>query len=176
MPEQATLETMMRFREQKAAIQEKLLRQGGSNTVVALGMNIPGPIKTSPEIFQAFQAGATALDVRFEQAGVAVMHEETVREPCGYLKFYGLAETDAGKMKRMAVELEEEHPLGRLYDIDVYDARGKGISRQELGMAGRKCLLCGNDAKVCGRSRAHTAEALYACVMELIQLWAGQQQ
>ena len=173
MQEYVTLEDMMRFREQKAARQEEILRQCKGRMVVTFGMNIPGPIKTAPAILCAFQAGIKAMDACFNQAGVAVSYEETVWKHQGFLKLYGLAETDAGKIKGIAVELEESHPLGRLYDIDVYDRQGNGISRQELGFAGRKCLLCGNEAKVCGRSRAHTPEALYAHILEVIQTWAG---
>lgn len=172
MPEYVTLEDMMGFREQKAARQEKILRQCMGSVVVTIGMNIPGPIKTAPEILCAFQAGTQALDACFNQAEVAVSYTETVTERQGLLKLYGLTETDAWKIKGMTTALEENHPLGRLFDIDVYDRQGKGISRQELGLAGRTCLLCENDAKVCGRSRAHTTEALYAHILELIQTWA----
>jgi len=58
-------------------------------------------------------------------------------------------------VKKLAAEIEETHSLGRLYDFDVLDADGKQISRVELGIASRKCLLCDNDAFQCGRSRNH---------------------
>ena len=34
------------------------------------------------------------------------------------------------------------------------------VERQELGFPGRKCLLCGNDAQACARSRTHTVAEL----------------
>lgn len=61
-------------------------------------------------------------------------------------------------IKEKAIKIEEEHPLGRLVDIDVYDSEGKGISRSELGYAMRKCYLCNDIAQCCVRSRKHSVE------------------
>lgn len=63
--------------------------------------------------------------------------------------------------KQMAVEAEEADGLGRLLDIDVITAAG-GVSRSDLGLSGRRCLLCGEDAKVCARSQRHPMEELLA--------------
>lgn len=34
------------------------------------------------------------------------------------------------------------------------------MSRSSLNLAERKCLLCGNDARICARSRVHSADEL----------------
>lgn len=62
---------------------------------------------------------------------------------------------DASELKRETCSVEEEHFLGRLFDIDVYDGEGRQICRSELGLSERKCLLCERDARQCARSRAH---------------------
>ena len=69
------------------------------------------------------------------------------------------------------IDIEETHPLGRLFDMDVYDKTGNGISREQLGAPPRRCLLCGQGAKSCGRSRSHTIEELYARVEDIISSW-----
>lgn len=67
--------------------------------------------------------------------------------------------------------MEETHPLGRLFDVDVYDEAGSGISREELGSPVRKCLICEKDAKLCGRSRSHTVKELYERIESIIDSW-----
>lgn len=94
-------------------------------------------------------------------------------EQAGNLAFYALSCPEgldaASFIKKLTVQIEETHPFGRLYDIDVYGMDGKGISRQELGLPVRKCLICDKDAKICGRSRSHSVEELQQKVYEIIQ-------
>lgn len=88
-------------------------------------------------------------------------------------------------IKKAAVSVEEGSDLGRLFDIDVlisgqntepalYDTPDSlsdfpcGISRSQLGMKPRQCLLCGENAKACARSRAHTMDQLLAKVNEIL--------
>ena len=53
-----------------------------------------------------------------------------------------------------------------ILDIDVMDKDG-AVSRCELGLDARKCLICDEDAKVCARSQKHSMEELLAKVKEL---------
>jgi holo-ACP synthase len=56
--------------------------------------------------------------------------------------------------------MEETHILGRIYDYDVLNSKGRHIDRQELGIEARKCLLCEKNAFECGRSRNHEVSEL----------------
>ena len=67
---------------------------------------------------------------------------------------------DAAQLKKRMCRIEESHFLGRIFDIDVYDGEGGQVSRSSLNLAERKCLLCGNDARICARSRVHSADEL----------------
>lgn len=171
MEDYITLEQMLRFREEKAKVQENLRKRHAGGIVAALGMNIPGPQKTSPGILLAFEEGMRTLDELFADNSLDVSEEILIKEKAGYLKICALECSDAIFVKRMTVRAEETHPLGRLFDIDVYDAKGVGISRELLGAPVRKCLLCGQDAKICGRSRSHEIGELYQCVENMIQQW-----
>ncbi|MEY8292793.1 citrate lyase holo-[acyl-carrier protein] synthase [Carnobacteriaceae bacterium 52-44] len=55
------------------------------------------------------------------------------------------------------VNIEENHPLGRLFDLDVLmldqNNEVQGKSRTKLGLPVRRCFLCERPAKDCGRSR-----------------------
>lgn len=175
-----TLAQMLEFREKKAQMQDDLrLRHSGAITV-ALGMNIPGPKKTDEEIVRAFREGCRELRAVLKPAGLTVEDEVVLEEAAGNVAFFcvrELREYDrqqlklAKLVKKLAVDMEEKHPLGRLFDIDVYDTDGAALSRQQLGVAGRRCLICDEDAKVCGRSRTHTVEELQQRVYEIIREW-----
>ncbi|WP_333650976.1 citrate lyase holo-[acyl-carrier protein] synthase [Lacrimispora sp.] len=175
MEEYVTLEEMLCFREEKVRIQEELRDRHPGEAVVALGMNIPGPKKTSPHILLAFEEGEKTLDRLFPEKGLEVSEETEIKEKAGYLRFYSVKCPDALFIKSLMIQVEESHPLGRLFDIDVYDADGRGIGRGALGASPRKCLICGQDAKVCGRSRSHGLEELCEHVENMIRLWLKEE-
>lgn len=62
--------------------------------------------------------------------------------------------------KKLCITIEEKHPLGRFVDIDVYNEKGQGISRRELGLSSRKCFICNEDAHLCVRSRRHSQKEI----------------
>lgn len=72
---------------------------------------------------------------------------------------------DALHVKDLAMRLEDT-PLGRLIDIDVYDASiDRPISRPTL----RKCLLCDRPAAVCRKEGTHTADELTEAIASTIR-------
>lgn len=182
MGDYITLEQILEFREKKAQMQENLrLRHSGSITV-ALGMNIPGPNKTDEKIVRAFREGCRQLRKGLDVAGLEAAEEVILEEAAGNVAFWavraagceeGTKDKNAPAMavKKLAVDLEENHPLGRLFDVDVYDERGMALSRQVLGVPSRRCLICEEDAKVCGRSRTHSVDELQQRVYEIIGDW-----
>lgn len=65
---------------------------------------------------------------------------------------YYLKDVSATEIKKQMVSLEDNHPLGRFVDLDVFEKDSdKSLSRNEL----RKCYLCDNPAFVCQRNRTH---------------------
>ncbi len=165
------LEEMLSFRENKVRIQEELREKHKGMVTMALAMNIPGPVKTSPDILLAFEEGTKMLEQAVSDAGISMKERIRVSENAGYMEFYALDSFNPAAVKELAVRLEETHPLGRLWDIDVYDKDGAGISREFLSEPVRKCLICGQDAKGCARNRTHTVEDLIREVEHKINDW-----
>lgn len=59
-------------------------------------------------------------------------------------------------IKKLTIQIEDKHILGRCVDIDVYDPKdGSSISRKDLGFSSRKCYICDDIAQNCVRSRKH---------------------
>jgi holo-ACP synthase len=72
------------------------------------------------------------------------------------LIFLILSPFNPTELKKIAINIEDYHPLGRLVDIDVLDISNEPISRTTLGFPKRKCYLCLNEAHICVRTQAHS--------------------
>jgi holo-ACP synthase len=64
-----------------------------------------------------------------------------------------------------------EHPLGRLWDLDVICPQDGHVGRLSLGLHMRRCLVCDEPAHVCSRSRKHPVEQVVAGVEKMIDDW-----
>ena len=161
-----TVADMMAAREARAMAQMTLLSRHPGAVVVCLTMNIAGPVKQSPEIERAFDWGRNAA------AAVLAPHKcffaHAIREKTGPEAIF-CVEGDAMEIKRRLCALEDSSPIGRLLDIDVLYGQGEKVSRTDLGLPPRMCLLCGQDAPVCARSRAHSVDDLRAQTSMIIR-------
>lgn len=158
-----TMEQVLEARSRRVERQQAALADGAA-CLVSFTLNIPGSIKQFPLARAAFSEGLELLRNAF---GTAILKERTVDEPTGSEALLVL-DADPAEIKRKTVAMEEEHPLGRLFDMDVLGADGRSLSRTDLGAAQRTCLICGNSAKVCGRSRAHSLEQLRTRISQLL--------
>ncbi len=77
----------------------------------------------------------------------------------------------ASEIKAMCSTLEQSHPLGRLWDIDVICPQSGQVGRQSLGESQRRCLLCDEPAHACARSRRHDTDLVVARVEQMIDAW-----
>lgn len=158
---EVTLLEVLAAREARVCKQAQLLDQYGM-VLICFTMNIAGPQKNSPLITEGFRLGKKLLGDRF----VPEYEEENIAATgCEY---YCIVDGDSKAVKQLTAQIEDESPIGRLFDMDVIVPGGSKISREQLGLPPRKCLLCGSDARMCGRSRAHGLEALQAETVRLL--------
>lgn len=142
---------ILKAREERAARQSRFLKRYGL-PLLSFSMNIPGPVKDSPLIRSGFYEGRQRLLKRLQPVA-----EELCFDAAGPSLLWAV-DGGAESVKAAAAEIEEQDELGRLFDMDVLDAAGEKLSRREP----RKCLLCGEDARVCARSRNHGLTELTA--------------
>ncbi len=173
---EVSLAQILEFRENKAAIQNEMVMHTSGGAVMSLGMNIPGPVKSGSLLWEAFHEGKARVEALIAGQGGTVVQRAVLEEGAGYAAIYLVNGIDRYVLKREAVRLEETHPLGRLFDLDVL-GEGRGpITREAAGGKRRTCLLCGRDAKVCGRNRTHSVEELQKKVWEMLTQWkAGRE-
>lgn len=162
---EVTLQEMLLAREARALRQTALLDRG--QTMVCFTMNIAGPVKNSPLISGGYELGKRLLQGQLAVAGMEIAHFEEVREATGNEAIY-LLDAAPLAVKAVTASLEDCAPAGRLFDMDVLCPDGRKIDRQELGLPGRKCLLCGESAQVCARSRRHSVAELQAWTREIL--------
>ena len=158
-----TLEDILRARDTRANAQRRLLR-AYRLPLVSFTMNIAGPVKSSPLIELAFDAGLAALyDALGQPAAAEIIRPAT---GCEALLVY---DRPAAELKAACLTLETAAPIGRLYDLDVLDTDGSKLSRPEP----RTCLICGGPVTVCSRSRAHGLDAIVGRTHEILADFAA---
>lgn len=140
-------------REERVKRQERM-RLEYSQTVISFTMNIPGEIKSSAAIKRAFLDGLEELAKRL--GGALGEIDAIADDDTGPSAILSVA-MDASEAKKIAFDIEERLPLGRLYDVDVIGKGGERLSRSEP----RGCIICGRKGKTCAASRAHPAEELW---------------
>lgn len=148
------LTEILAAREQRARTQQKLLEQYRL-PLVCFTMNIPGPEKDSPLIRRAFREGLSQLeetldDIVFRQEAFAITGCEA----------FFVANMPAELLKAVCQQIEDTHPLGRLFDMDVLDLSGVKLERKNQ----RGCMVCGKPGRFCAASRAHSAPVLQQTV------------
>jgi holo-ACP synthase CitX len=70
--------------------------------------------------------------------------------------YYLLTINPINDLKLKLVDIENNHPLGRLIDLDLFINARYSISRNHLGINRRKCLICERDAILCTREQKHS--------------------
>jgi holo-ACP synthase len=148
-----TLPELLFSREFRQSRQtEWLARQ--SSSLISFTVVIPGPIKDSEMTRKIFNYGINVLCQLAKQSGWKIKEQASFALATGP---EGLIAIDAPAqvIKKAVIALEQEHLLGRLWDIDVVNPLGKILSRRDFALPGRRCLLCQRQAALCARERAH---------------------
>lgn len=70
----------------------------------------------------------------------------------------------AKKIKDLTTDIEETHPVGRLFDLDVIDINGQKLSRPSF----RKCIICGCQVQECARTRKHSVNEMQSKIEEML--------
>lgn len=147
------MEGILEVRELLYQEQQRLL--GSGQTVIQLSLNMPGGMALYPwqELFRL------ARDIVWRNLRTRLIEVVDSAEHVTAAGPYYLWATSAHAhaVKNMLISLEESHPCGRLWDLDVLSREGP-VDRGHLGLPGRKCLLCENEAHCCRKSSRHYAD------------------
>ena len=163
------LNHVLEARERRADRQQALLARYRL-PLVSFSMNIAGPVKNSPLIRRGFRLGRRTLLEQLALAGAEVIQEEQTDAVTGCETLLVVQEKPEN-IKRVTVSIEDHNALGRLYDMDVIGTDGRKLARLDS----RPCLICGQPARACARSRAHSVEALQHATRMLLETAVGEE-
>ena len=160
-----TLDALLAARDLRVARREQVFA-ARPGPVVSVSVVMPGPVKDCELSRHAQSAALASLDRLFADNGwpAETLWAETPGTGPEALVIVG---ADAEALKRATIVLEDSHPLGRLWDLDVVTPDG-AVSRRDLNFVPRRCFVCDRPAHECARSRAHSLEALLAVMEEKI--------
>lgn len=108
-----SLNQLLESRDARAQHQKDLLGRFPGKSLLCLTVQLPGPEKRNEQSLAIAKAGVSAIRQAFQPD-----YEELRDLETGY-EGYFLVSLPALEAKRKAVEVEDNHPLGRLMDIDV---------------------------------------------------------
>lgn len=163
------LDVLLAARERRVALRDAALAARPEAAAVSATPVMPGPVKDCA-LARLLQAAALAeLAAVLDARGWAWALARAETGPAGPEALV-LVETGAADLKRAAADLEDRHPLGRLWDLDVAAAAGT-VARRDLGLPPRACLLCAEPAHACARSRAHAVSDLLAAMHAKALAW-----
>ena len=144
-------------RDQRVLKKWELLTPGGEICLVEFSLNIAGTVKTFPFARAAFREEVRELSDRLSR--FSVLKTEVYEKNTGDCAFF-LLKSQAIQVKKFLVSVEESHPLGRLFNLDVCGPDGISVKRHDLGLLPRTCLVCGEDAHVCAQKKSHSIELI----------------
>ena len=185
-----TLNELLASRDARHATQQKLLAEHSGKTLVCLTVVMPGSVKRNQQSLTAAHAAVEAMRKAFavkENKGLFPLETpetpenlvplENPEPPAPTLLELGPETGDEAhpttpmpppQAKGIAVNIEDTHPLGRLFDIDIINADGVPVSRDAIGEKPRRCLVCDHEARYCMRMRWHTQEEIWAKINEMV--------
>ena len=166
-----SLEQLLESRERRVQHQKEMLQAFPGCSLICLTVQLPGPVKRNRESLIIGGAGLGALLNVF---GSVLRHVHVRDLETGY-EAYILVPLPALELKKRCCKIEDTHPLGRLMDIDVIPELSPGqvgdfspLSRADIGLEPRRCLLCSNEARYCMRAKTHTREELLEKISQIV--------
>ncbi len=136
--------------------------------LVSFSVNMPGPQKMTECTQKIFELGVEAIHSACYQKGWDIAEQQLLLQVTGPEAIFAIKSPNANQLKYEMMQIEQQHFLGRIMDIDVIDIEGKIVSRKGQGLTWRQCLLCDDAAAVCARSRKHELHLLVSHIESMV--------
>lgn len=166
-----TTEQILAGREKRFEEKCRLYRRFQA-PVLSVMVNAPGKEK-SLELYH--RAVVLMTEQLVQQLEDSVLFQEHCDFGDGFCSLL-VVKLPGRELKRRMIRLEEEHPVGRFFDLDVTEAGGTGISRVEFGVPPRLCYLCGRPAKECGALGRHPLTQVAGVVRQALMDFYEQEE
>ncbi len=159
-----TLDLLLASRDRRWQHKRELLEKHPDLSLVCLTVVMPGNVKRNDLSLAVARAAVQAVNDTF---GDKVAKLEQCDLETGF-EAYILLHTPLREAKAAVCRIEETHPLGRLFDLDVIRRDGTPVTREEIGLEPRRCIICGNEARYCMRNHTHSTEELQQRIAQMV--------
>jgi holo-ACP synthase / triphosphoribosyl-dephospho-CoA synthase len=150
-------------RENKHILIQEMLET--NPIVIAIGANIPGSDKNISEAHLLVRLFLHVIQDLFSCQDI-----KSYPSVDGPITLVSLLKCDVLILKKQLIQIEETHPLGRLIDLDLYvKERAFSISRKELNLPSRTCMICGLEVHVCRRLGKHSEYELLSYIQHEVE-------
>ncbi|MBK0080730.1 MULTISPECIES: citrate lyase holo-[acyl-carrier protein] synthase [Kosakonia] len=164
-----SLEALLAAKENRAARQADWLRHY-QQPIISLTLVTPGAVKDTMRYRNTMGVALQACDQMLWQHGWQTLDRQVLWLPTGAEAMWCVAHP-AAEIKAQCIELEQTHPLGRLWDFDIFCPQNGQVGRHSLDRTTRRCLVCDEPAHSCARSRRHPLDEVVSRVEGLINGW-----
>ena len=160
-----SLDQLLAARDGRYARQLALTKAWPDRTLVCLTVVLPGPVKRDARSLKVAEAAVAAV-----HEVLAPVYKELYDRETGY-EGYFIVDGALLDVKKACCEIENNHPYGRLMDLDVLERVGETVvpvSRDRVGEEARRCLLCGRPARECMRAHTHSYAEVLAAIDRIL--------
>ena len=160
-----TLEQLLEARDRRYEKQLALVKEWPDKTLVSMTVVLPGPVKRDARSLKVAEAGVKAV-----QDMLSPVYRELYDRETGFEGFF-IVDAPLLDVKKACCEIENEHPFGRLMDLDVLEPVGETVvpvSRDRVGEEPRRCLLCDRPARECMRAHTHSFGEIVQTIDKII--------
>lgn len=166
----APFSSLLLAREMRAERQRRLLEQYRL-PILCLSIISPGWTKNSDLFKKVFYVAISEIDATFNRGISHIISRNITYSVSGPEAQYVIQSGHATDVKMAAIALEDNHPLGRLWDLDVLTPGMAVVSRETFGLPPRRCLVCSEEAQICGRNRTHSLDCLNTKIKQIVDLF-----
>ncbi|MCQ2350132.1 MAG: citrate lyase holo-[acyl-carrier protein] synthase [Paludibacteraceae bacterium] len=159
-----TLAELLAGRDQRRNKQQQLI-DTYQLTVVCLTIVMPGSEKRNET---SLYVAKVAHEYLLHALGIYIKYTEFNDALTGPEGFY-VVDLPAIEAKRLTTEIEDTHPMGRLFDIDVLQSNLVPVMREEVGKESRKCLVCGEKSVDCIRNKKHSLDEVMSKINAIVE-------
>lgn len=160
------LAAVLAARDERAAAQSRMLADTGM-PLVSLSIVSPGPDKLTAAAAASYEVALSTLRECCAARGWDVHDVVEAQRVTGPEALVAVAGPSAVVLKAAMADLEDQHPWGRLWDLDVLTSAGP-VSRTQIGRAPRRCLRCARPSAQCARSRRHSVTELLERIAQIV--------
>jgi len=156
----SNITNILKAREERDSIKKILCQKG--NALISLNINVPGQQKSNQLLAEFFHRVKDQMKnfMLANRLFIAEGEEIILNHAAGNYFIVPIKSKnfEIKVIKQITESFEEEHPLGRFIDIDVYDIDNHAVSSGKS----KKCFYCKKYPAIeCRRAERHKIEELY---------------